>query len=49
MPAAAGVALEVIRGALDEGPDGEQRLRCALMNLSLPIEVIVQQMLAEPP
>ena len=39
--------MEVIRGALDDAEEGQYRLRCVLMNLSLPIEVIVQQMLTE--
>ena len=39
--------MEVIRGAIDDGTDDRHRLRCALMNLSLPVELIVQQLLAE--
>ena len=47
---ARGVAMEVLRGALedDDGEAGQHRLRCALLNLSLPVELVVQQMLAEP-
>ncbi len=40
--------MEIVRGAMDDGGDDQHRLRCALMNLSLPVELIVQQLLAEP-
>lgn len=44
-----GVAMEMLRGGADDSEAGQsRRLRCALMGMSSPVDVIVQRILGDP-